>query len=127
MEYIEERACSCSNKSGIVAKAALVHRECAKDRNEPQKEVQLAIYCPFVNFLLAKYTTENVIAEARTEIISFKQSGHIFLPDVHKVCGQTRYVLDVSLKTESSGYFLEGVHESVRFKMKPYLEHIMTL
>lgn len=50
-----------------LAKAVLAHRECATESEDPQKGGKLTIFCQVVNYPLATYATQDVIAEAETE------------------------------------------------------------
>lgn len=59
------------------AKAAVAHRLCAKEDQNSQKEGKLTIYCQVVNYLLATYAIEDMIAEAEAEIMSFKQPEYV--------------------------------------------------
>lgn len=55
------------------AKAALAHRICAANRDDPQQEGKLTTYTPVVNYLLATYAFDDVLAVVEAEITKFKK------------------------------------------------------
>lgn len=58
-------------------KAAFAHRMCAIQGNNYQKNGNLSTCCQAVNYLLAIYAIENVIAETAADITNCKQPEHM--------------------------------------------------
>lgn len=54
------------------AKAALPHRMTADKRNHQQGD-KLTTYCQVINYLLETFATDNIIAEAESDITSFEK------------------------------------------------------
>lgn len=54
------------------AKVAWARRTCARKKDDPQREWKMATYSQVINYLLATYATDYVIAEVGSEITSFK-------------------------------------------------------
>lgn len=60
------------------SKAALTHRMCTTENDDPQKEGNMTTYCQVVNHRLVTYATDEIIAEAEAKITNFEQPDYIF-------------------------------------------------
>lgn len=56
-----------------LAKATLAHKVCAAKEDDLQQEVRLTTQRQAIYYWLATHATENVFAEFKADIISFKQ------------------------------------------------------
>lgn len=95
-----------------IAKAALVHRVCAAEDDDLQRERKLIIYFQDVNYLLGTYATDYMILGAESEVKIFKQNEYTCSVEYSKVL-QKKIVRSGSVYEEVhlKGVFIERLHE----------------
>lgn len=103
------------------AKVAFAHPVCTTENDDLQSERKLTTFCQVVNYLLATYAIEKVIAKEGAKITNFKQTKQLSaVRYLEALWEKALHCARVYEEARIKGVFIKVMHESLRFSMRTY-------